>query len=98
MDVYRAVTVTPRSFADRKVQYPFNALDDPRGQTTVYMTGQNLPLWLGISYVASNVALTLLNTFWFSKMVQAIRKRFDPPFGTKKKGDSLDDSKQQKAE
>jgi hypothetical protein len=38
---------------------------------------------LGASYLAANVVLQCLNFFWFSKMVETIRKRFAPPFGTK---------------
>ncbi|KAI9683359.1 MAG: hypothetical protein M1829_005431 [Trizodia sp. TS-e1964] len=32
--------------------------------------------WLAVVYVASNTLLNLLNLYWFSKMVQALRKRF----------------------
>lgn len=42
-----------------------------------------LPLWLGSAYLASNLVLNVLNYYWFSKMIQTIRKRFDPPWGTK---------------
>jgi hypothetical protein len=38
-----------------------------------------LPAWLGVSYALANTCLTLLNIFWFSKMVSAVRKRFAPP-------------------
>jgi hypothetical protein len=34
-------------------------------------------------YLASNITLNSLNIFWFGKMVQTIRSRFDPPLGTK---------------
>ena len=62
-------------------------LSDSIGQTTSFMTVKRLPLWLGLTYLIVNVAITLLNFFWFSKMIQTIRKRFDPPFGTKGIGD-----------
>lgn len=69
---------------DSVTQAPsFGDLSDPQGQTTHFMTVRYLPVWLGASYLAANVSLTILNFFWFSKMVQTIRKRFDPPFGTK---------------
>jgi hypothetical protein len=35
-----------------------------------------LPTWLGALYIGANTTLTLLNVFWFSKMVFAIQKRF----------------------
>lgn len=49
----------------------------------VWYGEMHLPLWLAGVYLASNLTLNVLNMFWFSKMVQTIRKRFDPPFGTK---------------
>jgi hypothetical protein len=86
-DVYRAVTTgytVPQYLEDKITQAPnYGNLDDPVGQTTHYMTVRYLPLWLGASYLAANVVLQCLNFFWFSKMVETIRKRFTPPFGTK---------------
>ena len=49
-----------------------------------YSEGQSIPFWLIFAYLASNVILNGLNWFWFSKMIETIRKRFDPPLGTKK--------------
>jgi hypothetical protein len=37
-----------------------------------------LPTWLGVVYVGANTVLTLLNFYWYSKMVKAVRKRFKP--------------------
>lgn len=37
-----------------------------------------LPGWLVAIYLCSNLALTTLNCIWFSKMIKAIRKRFEP--------------------
>ena len=42
-----------------------------------------VPFWLAASYLASNVVLHGLNIFWFGRMIETIRKRFDPPFGTR---------------
>lgn len=42
-----------------------------------------LPIWLASIYLASNLTLNMLNLYWFSKMIETIRKRFDPPLGTK---------------
>ena len=90
-DVYRATTTgytTPQYFQDKMEHFPnFGDLNDPLGQTTAFMTVRYVPLWLGASYLVSNVALTVLNFFWFSKMIQTIRKRFDPPWGTRGVGD-----------
>lgn len=38
-----------------------------------------LPGWLVAIYLGSNLTLTTLNFIWFSKMIKAIRKRFEPP-------------------
>jgi hypothetical protein len=35
-----------------------------------------LPIWLVSIYLVGNTALSLLNFYWFSQMVKAIRKRF----------------------
>ncbi|KAI0204689.1 TLC domain-containing protein [Astrocystis sublimbata] len=36
-----------------------------------------VPLWLAAVYVASNMTLNSLNFYWFFKMIEAVRKRFD---------------------
>lgn len=89
-DVYRAVYEgysTPKYYMDKFAEFPHHGdLDHPLGQTTAFMEVRYLPLWLGASYLASNIVLNLLNLFWFSKMIQTIRTRFPPPFGTKGSG------------
>lgn len=89
-DVYRAINegyTTPKFFMDRLQEFPHHGeLDHPLGQTTAFMDARYLPLWLGASYLASNITLNLLNLFWFSKMIQTIRTRFPPPIGTKDTG------------
>ena len=37
-----------------------------------------LPMWLVSVYLVGNTALSLLNFYWFSQMVKAVRKRFVP--------------------
>lgn len=63
-------------------------LNDPLGQTTAFMGVRHVPVWLGVSYLASNLVLNALNFYWFNKMIQTIRSRFDPPWGTKGVGPS----------
>lgn len=84
-DVYRAATIgySALDSAQDKIRQPLANLEDPHGQTISFLQAQKLPLWLAFIYVAANVALTLLNVVWFSKMIETVRKRFDPPFGTK---------------
>ena len=43
---------------------------------------ERIPTWLAASYLISSTVLTVLNVYWFGKMVETIRKRFPPPFGT----------------
>ncbi|KAI0443278.1 TLC domain-containing protein [Xylaria telfairii] len=41
-------------------------------------TSTGIPMWLAAIYVASNMTLNSLNFYWFFKMIEAVRKRFDP--------------------
>lgn len=43
------------------------------------------PLWLALTYMGSNVILNALNFYWFTKMVDAIRKRVNPALPKKEK-------------
>ncbi|KAH8730749.1 TLC domain-containing protein [Phaeosphaeriaceae sp. PMI808] len=49
-----------------------------------FADGQSVPLWLAAAYLASNITLNGLNWFWFGKMIETLRKRFDPPLGTRR--------------
>jgi hypothetical protein len=51
-----------------------------------------IPQLLWIGYLASNGTLHLLNFYWFGQMITALRKRFDPPLGTR----GLNEKKQEK--
>ena len=46
-----------------------------------------LPTLLWTSYIASNATLHILNFYWFGQMIKALRKRFNPPLGTKGLGE-----------
>lgn len=46
--------------------------------------GDSVPLWLAGCYLLSNLTLNGLNWYWFGKMIETLRKRFDPPLGTRK--------------
>ena len=56
-------------------------------EVMIYAAGKDVPTWLALSYAVSNVTLNTLNWYWFGKMVSTVRKRFDPPFGTRKPED-----------
>ena len=38
-----------------------------------------VPNWLAVGYIVSTTALSILNFYWFGKMIQAVAKRFDTP-------------------
>ncbi|TVY75586.1 putative TLC domain-containing protein [Lachnellula suecica] len=38
-----------------------------------------IPLWLAFTYLGSNVVLNTLNFYWFGKMIETLKKRFEPP-------------------
>lgn len=44
-----------------------------------------IPLWLAFTYLGSNVVLNTLNFYWFGKMIETVRKRFQPPKEERKK-------------
>ena len=51
---------------------------------------QVIPLWLAITYLGSNVILNTLNFFWFGKMIETVKKRFQKPKGGGKAGVQVD--------
>jgi len=44
-----------------------------------------VPLWLAFTYLGSNIILNTLNFYWFGKMIETVRKRFQPAKETKRK-------------
>ncbi|KAJ9667604.1 hypothetical protein H2201_002139 [Coniosporium apollinis] len=54
-----------------------------RSEMMRFAKDQHIPYWLPAAYLGSNLVLNTLNWVWFGKMIETIRKRFDPPFGTK---------------
>ncbi|KAL8831668.1 MAG: hypothetical protein Q9170_005191 [Blastenia crenularia] len=39
----------------------------------------NIPTWLALTYLGSNVVLNTLNFYWFGKMIETVKKRFRTP-------------------
>ncbi|KAF1813626.1 DUF887-domain-containing protein [Eremomyces bilateralis CBS 781.70] len=82
-DIYRAWTADKDELAlylDRRTAALLPGSED----TMRYAGEMHMPAWLGATYLAANLTLNSLNFFWFNKMIQTIRKRFDPPFGTRR--------------
>ncbi|KAL8663133.1 MAG: hypothetical protein Q9202_004170 [Teloschistes flavicans] len=42
----------------------------------------DIPTWLALTYLGSNVVLNTLNFYWFGKMIETVRKRFRAPSRT----------------
>ncbi|KAI1369474.1 TLC domain-containing protein [Xylaria arbuscula] len=76
-DLYTGVTQGPDSLVADKagtVDFPVRYTE-----TMQFVTeSTSVPLWLAAIYVASNLTLNSLNFYWFFKMIEAVRKRFDP--------------------
>ena len=64
-----------------------------KAEVLVHAVPAAVPVWLACVYVGSNAVLAGLNVYWFGKMVETIRARFEPPFGTKKVQKKSEDEK-----
>ena len=88
-DVYRALRSGQFTVTDPELGKLSNAAalpSDPAltSEIMMYAGDRIVPLWLAACYLLSNLVLNGLNWFWFGKMIETIRKRFDPPLGTRK--------------
>ncbi|KAL3421331.1 TLC domain-containing protein [Phlyctema vagabunda] len=54
------------------------------GDIMQFSSEEYIPVWLALTYLASNVTLNTLNFYWFAKMIETVRKRFQPPKEVKK--------------
>jgi len=85
-DVYRAINAGQSTllFQEQKLHNGTMGLGlTPETEIMRFADDKAVPLWLACCYLASNFTLNGLNWYWFSQMVSALRKRFDPPFGTR---------------
>jgi hypothetical protein len=48
-----------------------------------------IPLWLAFTYLGSNIVLNTLNFYWFGKMIETVRKRFQPPKEERRKSKAV---------
>ena len=39
---------------------------------------RTVPIWLACTYLGSNIVLNTLNFYWFGKMIETVKKRFQP--------------------
>ncbi|KAI9840436.1 MAG: hypothetical protein M1838_004062 [Thelocarpon superellum] len=52
---------------------------DSVSEMMMFAGDEVVPVWLAIVYLGSNVVLNTLNFYWFGKMIEALRKRFQQP-------------------
>jgi len=82
-DILAGLNVTPNVMATLIAKDPANVslpatFPASYEHTMVYVDeNTTVPLWLAGVYVAANLTLNSLNFYWFFKMIEAIRKRFD---------------------
>jgi len=61
--------------------------------STLWNARNEVPVYQTLGYAVGNITLNILNWFWFSKMIAALRKRFDSnetiPATVKVEGDKL---------
>jgi TLC domain len=54
---------------------------------------RGVPIWLAVTYLGSNVVLNSLNFYWFGKMIETVRKRFEKKPEAPKTGEGKDEKK-----
>ena len=84
---YHAGSITPELVSGGATSAAGSAtaslLDEPVSEVMRFAGERAVPLWLAFSYLASNLVLNGLNWYWMAKMIETLRKRFDPPLGTR---------------
>jgi hypothetical protein len=87
-DVYRAIFTPHLALNDPAFEKLSNgtvvdASNVPQSEIMQFAGERHVPVLLAGCYLASNLVLNSLNWFWFGKMIETLRKRFDPPLGTR---------------
>lgn len=79
-DVWAGLRVTPRVLATVAPDEVLKATFPSQYTNTMQYVSQSttVPLWLAAVYMGANLTLNSLNFYWFFKMIDAVRKRFDP--------------------
>ncbi|ROT37045.1 DUF887 domain-containing protein [Sodiomyces alkalinus F11] len=75
-DIWAALSTGPAMAPDgvgvSQIGYNVDTMGFAKGTTEI-------PCWLALSYLISNLILNSLNFYWFVMMIRAVRKRFQPP-------------------
>ncbi|KAA6414518.1 MAG: hypothetical protein FRX48_01267 [Lasallia pustulata] len=51
---------------------------DPTKEIMRFEGDRIIPIWLACTYLGSNIVLNTLNFYWFGKMIETVKKRFQP--------------------
>ncbi|KAI1821105.1 TLC domain-containing protein [Xylaria intraflava] len=78
-DIWAGLSATPDILSADKADLPARYAESMQFVTAA----TTLPKWLAAIYVGSNLTLNSLNFYWFFKMIEAVRKRFDPKVESK---------------
>lgn len=68
-------TPSPSSFPENQTSTP----DTNIMHFTTTTAAPHIPLYLAFLYLGSNLVLNTLNFYWFGKMIETLRKRFEAP-------------------
>ncbi|OTB01492.1 hypothetical protein M426DRAFT_323384 [Hypoxylon sp. CI-4A] len=79
-DVWSGVNAAPIVPATAAPDETLDATFPSQYTNTMQFVTQSttVPLWLAAIYMGANLTLNSLNFYWFFKMIDAVRKRFDP--------------------
>jgi hypothetical protein len=92
-DIFRAVrlqSLAPNTPPLAFSQFALNAttlFENPTSALEVVKFARatpHIPAWTWAGNMVSNTVLHGLNWYWDGKMISALRKRFDPPLGTRR--------------
>ena len=76
-----AVALVTTFAASRLVWGTYQSVRMYQDMWTAFKTPGGLPVppWLAMAYVVSNTTLSVLNFYWFGRMITTLRKRFKKP-------------------
>ena len=77
-DVWAALQAPRPLSASNTTAMIDNAVSDPVSETMMFAGPEFVPVWLAVVYLGSNIVLNTLNFYWFGKMIDTVRKRFQP--------------------
>ncbi|KAI1630989.1 TLC domain-containing protein [Biscogniauxia mediterranea] len=79
-DVWSGLNYKPITSATMPAEQLVNATFPAQYTQTMEFVSEStsIPLWLAAIYIGSNLTLNSLNFYWFFKMIDAVRKRFNP--------------------